>query len=191
MKENTSMQYNKYFSFKCFQKGEATFLLGTVGGYTILIYTVTPTAPSTWHGLSTHFLKWIATRQAEGASVSRKPLRLWVSNRGEQQPCWHTTLLAKSSVLYLCRKAAAFRILRAIPDTQTSLYVPTKGAGRCVAKRDAPPGISAVWQRYIKFPFPRQRSSRGMLCDSVLLLFQIVPPHRLQGCLVRGFSAGS
>lgn len=24
------------------------------------------------------------------------------SNRGEQQPCWHTTLPAKSSVLYLC-----------------------------------------------------------------------------------------
>lgn len=27
---------------------------------------------------------------------------LWVSNRGEQHPCWHTTLPAKSSVLYLC-----------------------------------------------------------------------------------------
>ena len=25
------------------------------------------------------------------------------SNRGEQHPCWHTILLAKSSVLYLCR----------------------------------------------------------------------------------------
>ena len=30
------------------------------------------------------------------------PLWLWVSNRGEQHPCWHTTLLAKYSVLYLC-----------------------------------------------------------------------------------------
>ena len=28
---------------------------------------------------------------------------LWVSNRGEQHPCWHTILLAKSSVLYLLR----------------------------------------------------------------------------------------
>ena len=31
-----------------------------------------------------------------------KPLWLWVSNRGEQHPCWHTTFLGKSSVLYLC-----------------------------------------------------------------------------------------
>ena len=30
-------------------------------------------------------------------------LWLWVSNRGEQHPCWHTILLAKSSVLYLLR----------------------------------------------------------------------------------------
>ena len=28
---------------------------------------------------------------------------LWVSNRGEQHPYWHTILLAKSSVLYLWR----------------------------------------------------------------------------------------
>ena len=27
---------------------------------------------------------------------------LWVSNRGEQHPCWHTTFLGKYSVLYLC-----------------------------------------------------------------------------------------
>ena len=27
---------------------------------------------------------------------------LWVPNRGEKHPCWHTILLAKSSVLYLC-----------------------------------------------------------------------------------------
>ena len=27
----------------------------------------------------------------------------WVSNRGEKHPCWHTILLAKSSVLYLLR----------------------------------------------------------------------------------------
>lgn len=29
---------------------------------------------------------------------------LWVSNRGEKHPCWHTILLAKSSVLYLLRR---------------------------------------------------------------------------------------
>ena len=29
--------------------------------------------------------------------------RLGVSNRGEKHPCWHTILLAKSSVLYLLR----------------------------------------------------------------------------------------
>ena len=28
---------------------------------------------------------------------------LWVSNRGEKHPCWHTILLAKSSVLSLWR----------------------------------------------------------------------------------------
>ena len=28
---------------------------------------------------------------------------LWVSNRCEKHPCWHTILLAKSSVLYLLR----------------------------------------------------------------------------------------
>ena len=31
---------------------------------------------------------------------------LWVSNRGEQHSCWHTILLAKSSVLYLLRPLA-------------------------------------------------------------------------------------
>lgn len=41
--------------------------------------------------------------------VSRgmQSLWLWVSNRGEKHPCWHTILLAKSSVLYLC-----FRLTR-------------------------------------------------------------------------------
>ena len=35
------------------------------------------------------------------AGVQRDAIpRLWVSNRGEKHPCWHTILLAKSSVLY-------------------------------------------------------------------------------------------
>ena len=46
---------------------------------------------------------WIATAWTGGASRGAKPLWLWVSNRGEQHPCWHTILLAKSSVLYLLR----------------------------------------------------------------------------------------
>ena len=38
------------------------------------------------------------------AGVQRDAIpRLWVSNRGEKHPCWHTILLAKSSVLYLLR----------------------------------------------------------------------------------------
>ena len=35
-----------------------------------------------------------------GVQRGKSP-RLWISNRGEQHPCWHTILLAKSSVLYL------------------------------------------------------------------------------------------
>ena len=46
---------------------------------------------------------WIATAWTGGASRGAKPLWLWVSNRGEKHPCWHTILLAKSSVLYLWR----------------------------------------------------------------------------------------
>ena len=46
---------------------------------------------------------WIATAWTGGASRGAKPLWLWVSNRGEKHPCWHTILLAKSSVLYLLR----------------------------------------------------------------------------------------
>ena len=34
-----------------------------------------------------------------GVQRGKSP-RLWISNRGEQHPCWHTILLAKSSVLY-------------------------------------------------------------------------------------------
>ena len=35
-------------------------------------------------------------------SEGEYPLWLWISNRGEQHPCWHTTFPEKSSVLYLC-----------------------------------------------------------------------------------------
>ena len=42
-------------------------------------------------------------RENDGESKGVKSLWLWVSNRGEKHPCWHTILLAKSSVLYLLR----------------------------------------------------------------------------------------
>ena len=45
---------------------------------------------------------YIHRRRKQGVSKGGAPLWLWVSNRGEQHPCWHTTLLAKYSVLYLC-----------------------------------------------------------------------------------------
>ena len=51
----------------------ANFLLGTVG----VPDPRSPTAPSVWHGLSIHFLRWIATaRQAEGASEMEAPSAL-------------------------------------------------------------------------------------------------------------------
>ena len=43
-----------------------------------------------------------ASIPAEGTSKGAPPLCSGSSNRGEQQPCWHTTLPAKSSMLYLC-----------------------------------------------------------------------------------------
>ena len=58
--------------------------------------------------------------------LKQKAFLLWVSNRGERQPCWHTTLLAKSCVLYLCRTAAACRVRCVIPGRRTSMHVPDK-----------------------------------------------------------------
>ena len=45
---------------------------------------------------------------------------LWVSNRGEQHPCWHTTLPAKSSVLYLLRPLTRERDCRRIGQAVSS-----------------------------------------------------------------------
>ena len=45
-----------------------------------------------------------------GGGVQRGEIpRLWVSNRVEKHPCWHTILLAKSSVLYLCSRLTSER----------------------------------------------------------------------------------
>ena len=51
MKENTSMLYSK-----CFQKGKATFLLGTVG----VLDSLATTVSSAWHGFSIHFNQIVA-----------------------------------------------------------------------------------------------------------------------------------
>ena len=55
-------------------------------------------------GVKLHFysLGTIFEKDMWGVQRGAAP-RLWVSNRGEKHPCWHTILLAKSSVLYLLR----------------------------------------------------------------------------------------
>ena len=56
------------------------------------------------NGVKLHFysLSTIFEENMWGVQRGEAP-RLWVSNRGEKHPCWHTILLAKSSVLYLLR----------------------------------------------------------------------------------------
>ena len=53
-------------------------------------------------GVKLHFYS-LGTICEENMRVPRgaQLLWLWVSNRGEQHPCWHTTFCGKSSVLYL------------------------------------------------------------------------------------------
>ena len=60
------------------------------------------------NGVKLHFysLGTIFEENMKGVQRGAAPW-LWVSNRGEKHPCWHTILLAKSSVLYLC-----FRLTR-------------------------------------------------------------------------------
>ena len=56
------------------------------------------------NGVKLHFysLGTIFEENIRGVQRGEIPW-LWVSNRGEKHPCWHTILLAKSSVLYLLR----------------------------------------------------------------------------------------
>ena len=52
----------------------------------------------------TAFLQFGYHFRGKNAGVQRDAIPwFWVSNRGEKHPCWHTILLAKSSVLYLLR----------------------------------------------------------------------------------------
>ena len=47
---------------------------------------------------------WLSTfNRKYRVSRGENPLGSGSSNRGEKHPCWHTILLAKSSVLYLLR----------------------------------------------------------------------------------------
>ena len=53
---------------------------------------------------------------------------LWVSNRGEKHPCWHTILLAKSSVLYalsalLWKRCSTRVMLLDLKEQENRLYL--------------------------------------------------------------------
>ena len=50
-----------------------------------------------------HFAVCICTCEENEGFQREYSLWRWVSNRGAQHSCWHTILLAKSSVLYLLR----------------------------------------------------------------------------------------
>ena len=53
---------------------------------------------------------------------------LWVFNRGEKHPCWHTILLAKSSVLYLLRPLT---LERGCPHARQTLFSVSRTGGFC------------------------------------------------------------
>lgn len=83
---------------------------------------------------------WIATAWTGGASRGAKPLWLWVSNRGEQHPCWHrvskgkqrcpwhTILLAKYSVLYLLRP---LMLERGLSHARQTVFSGSRTGGFC------------------------------------------------------------
>ena len=55
-------------------------------------------------GVKLHFYSLGTIFEENMRGVQRDAIPwLWVSNRGEKHPWWHTILLAKSSVLYLLR----------------------------------------------------------------------------------------
>ena len=106
---------------------------------------------------------WIVTARTGGVSRGAQPLWLWVSNRGEQHPCWHTTFLRKSSVLYLCgadysRNCCTPRKVRLQLRRSGGKGCPLRGsindrkrlAGG--AGMHCLPAVSFAEQRYIKAP---------------------------------------
>ena len=64
---------------------------------------------------------------------------LWVSNRGEKHPCWHTILLAKSSVLYLLRPLT---LERGCYHTGQTLFGGSRTDGFCGLKGTQNEGFS-------------------------------------------------
>ena len=91
---------------------------------------------------------------------------LWVSNRGEQHPCWHTTFPGKSSVLYLCgadgsRNCSTPWKVRLQLRRSGGKGCPLQGSisdrKRLVGGADMHclPALSSVEQRYIKAPVSR------------------------------------
>ena len=64
---------------------------------------------------------------------------LWVSNRGEKHPCWHTILLAKSSVLYLLRPLT---LERGCHHTGQTLFGGSRTGGFCGLKGTQNEGFS-------------------------------------------------
>ena len=106
---------------------------------------------------------WIVTARTGGVSRGAQPLWLWVSNRGEQHPCWHTTFLGKSSVLYLCgadgsRNCSTPRKVWLQLRRSGGKGCPLRG-GMSDRKRMAGganmhclPSLSSAEQRYIKAP---------------------------------------
>ena len=69
-------------------------------------------------GVKLHFYSLGTIFEENMRGVQRGEISwLWVSNRGEKHPCWHTIVLAKSSVLYLLRPLTLERGCPA-PDSQ-------------------------------------------------------------------------
>ena len=109
---------------------------------------------------------WIVTARTGGVSRGAQPLWLWVSNRGEQHPCWHTTFPGKSSVLYLCGADGSRNCntpwkvrlqLRRSGGKGCPFWGSISDRKRLVGGADMHclPAVSSAEQRYIKAPVSR------------------------------------
>lgn len=122
---------------------------------------IIPAAPSAWSGSSLHFSHKDSHYQAgQRGFRNGSPFGSGFPIGAISSPVG-TRLCLQSLVCY----TFAGQLLPSVPFAPSLARIhnciyQTKGAGRSVAKRDAPPGISAVRQRYIKSPFPPQRHSR-------------------------------
>ena len=91
-------------------------------------------------GVKLHFysLGTIFEENIRGVQRGAAPW-LWVSNRGEKHPCWHTILLAKSSVLYLLRPLT---LERGCHHTGQTLFGGSRTGGFCGLKGTQNEGFS-------------------------------------------------